>query len=296
MTDLGTRFSVSVKPITGTNVFVSDGAVEAATSSGSARLAAFQEVRLGSKASLPGPIKPAAALASRLAWLGNIPGAGRFVHKKLTGGLVAFWRFDDATGHVARNSVRKDLLAALHGAQWTTGCVGPALSFTRQAYAVVQDSSPLDSVTDEFTIAAWIYISRMHADMKIAARQDKSGPGYKLEVYQGRLGFLMQYADRPNRFIRAENKGVTLRRGVWYHVACTHSAAQGVMRTFVNGSLDRELDGAGKASAPRSGFYIGREPYAEQFYWSGKIDELCVFDRALNESEIKQLAAWPGIR
>jgi ferric-dicitrate binding protein FerR (iron transport regulator) len=296
-TDLGTKFDVSVKPITGTNVFVVEGAVESSTTAGTALLGANQEVRLSSKASPPGQVRQLSSASSRLAWLDHIPGSkGRFTQKKLTDGLVAAWRFDDATGYVARNAVNRTLVGTLRGASWTTGCVGPALAFGGNDYVVVEDTAAIDAVAAEVTIAAWVRISRMRFDMKIAGRQDRPGPGYKLEVFNGKVGFDVFDGRGRTYLVRTVAGGTILRPGVWYHVAGVFSSSRGFIRTYVNGSLDREIRVTASPTVPRSAFYIGREPYANALYWNGKIDELCVFDRALDEPETKQLSVWPGIR
>ncbi|MCK4348903.1 MAG: right-handed parallel beta-helix repeat-containing protein, partial [Thermoplasmatales archaeon] len=72
-------------------------------------------------------------------------------------GLVACWHFDEGSGSIAYDSSDNDNDGIIHGATWTTGVSGKALSFDGvNDYVEVSDDDSLD-ITDAISIEAWIY-------------------------------------------------------------------------------------------------------------------------------------------
>jgi hypothetical protein len=58
----------------------------------------------------------------------------------------------------------------------------------------------------------------------------------------------------------------------------------------VNGVLDRELLTGGVLAATSGSFKIGREPFSAAWYWSGLLDDVRIYNRALTALEIATLA------
>jgi hypothetical protein len=79
---------------------------------------------------------------------------------------------------------------------------------------------------------------------------------------------------------------------VWYFIAGVYSQSGGYIRTYVNGMLDRQLATTAVLGGSTGPFRIGCEPYsAGQCNFNGTMDEICVYNRALSEAEIKALYA-----
>ena len=77
----------------------------------------------------------------------------------------------------------------------------------------------------------------------------------------------------------------------WYNVIVTHSATAGVLNFYVNGVLDSSHSATESCGINTLHLSIGDyilTPGA-QFAWRGQIDDVLIFDRALNPLEISTL-------
>jgi hypothetical protein len=84
----------------------------------------------------------------------------------------------------------------------------------------------------------------------------------------------------------------TLSIGLWYHIAATLTATTAI--GYVNGVLDRSVTG-GAANIAAGAFWIGgQNGYANRFF-SGQIDDVAVYNRALTAGEIRTLSRRRGI-
>ncbi|MBN1123590.1 MAG: hypothetical protein JXA82_01185 [Sedimentisphaerales bacterium] len=148
--------------------------------------------------------------------------------------------------------------------------------------------------TDSITVAAWI------------KPEDLSGTGMQAMVYNAfRLAYLekgyMLYGanGRIQWWVKTETKqsgdagliSVPIESGQWLHVAGSYDGDS--IKLYINGQL------AGSASlanpiqwgaVPYSGFHIGGLwEYGQDYFFKGAIDEVRVYDYALNREEILKL-------
>jgi len=84
----------------------------------------------------------------------------------------------------------------------------------------------------------------------------------------------------------------TLSSGLWYHVAATLTPAAAV--GYVNGVVDRSVAG-GIASVSTGLFWIGSQNGYTTRYYSGQMDDIAVYNRALTAGEIRTLSRRRGI-
>jgi len=80
------------------------------------------------------------------------------------------------------------------------------------------------------------------------------------------------------------NSGVVPVAGQWYHVVGTYDGA--TIKIFVNGVLKNSQALATTIGSNTFPLYIGENPQATGRYWSGDIDEIKIFDRALPDAEV----------
>jgi microsomal dipeptidase-like Zn-dependent dipeptidase len=232
--------------------------------------------------------------------------------------LVAWYPMDDASGPEVRDLTLHDntgtaaagLLGYPDGPQPVPGMVGGALAFDGMATAIeVPDAGNLHFAGGDFTIDAWVAIGK-DATPGVQPLVDKRDTnartggvrGWELFLVDGRLGF--QLADAANgnntcaptgaactNYVAA---GASLADGRPHHVAVT-------VRRSVHPApaLTLYVDGAAVLSdaAPRLGsvdspapLRIGRSEVAGRFF-RGWIDELEIFSRALEASEVARIVS-----
>jgi hypothetical protein len=79
-----------------------------------------------------------------------------------------------------------------------------------------------------------------------------------------------------------------LETGRWYHVAMTYDGSR--LRSFLNGQLEGSIAAPGPILTSAEPFRIGGEG-SGPWYFTGSVDELSLYNRALSESEVAAIYA-----
>jgi hypothetical protein len=198
-------------------------------------------------------------------------------------GLVAAYSFNAGTGTTALDSSGKGNTGTLANATWATGGkYGGALSFNgSSSWVTVPDASSLD-LTTGMTLEAWVKPSALGTIWRtvlfkeapggivysLYANQDTGVPVGQVEIGGGE---------------RSATGSAVLALNAWTHLAATYDGAN--VRLYVNGTLVRTTPTTGSMTASTGVLRIGgNSVWAEWF--SGLIDEVRVYNRALTASEI----------
>ncbi|GAB3257234.1 fibronectin type III domain-containing protein [Nocardioides dilutus] len=198
-------------------------------------------------------------------------------------GLVGAWAFNEGTGTTTADASGRGNQGTLVGATWTTqGRYGGALSFDGSSSLVrVADSASLDLST-AMTLSAWIMPTANQSGWRtIMQRQtdayflNASYDGGALRpAGGGTFGSTTSYVGGPT----------ASPLDAWTHVALTYDGA--VLRLFVNGTQVATRATTGTIQATDNPLWIGgNNPYGE--YFTGRIDEVRVYNRALTETDIQ---------
>ena len=199
-------------------------------------------------------------------------------------GLVAHWKLDDGAGGTAIDSIGTNDGTLVGDPVWTTGRFDGALSFDGDGDYI--SLSPVAVLTgDTLTVQAWIRLSESAGTTSPILTQHRismTNDGYYFSVFSNqptfylRDGFSTAQATSPEP-IAAEQ---------WIHVAGTNDGS--TLKLYVNGRL--------KASASSSGLtgtsydaYIGRDISSSDYY-TGLIDDVRIYDRAVTEDEFQGIS------
>jgi hypothetical protein len=197
-------------------------------------------------------------------------------------GLFAHWKFDDGSGNTATDSAGSNNGALIGNPTWTTGRVNGALSFDGSGeYVVAAPVAPLAG--DTFSAQAWI-------------RVDESAGAFNPFLMQntniGNYGFYFYISnDRPDVYIFGSsgyanaNSSETLNADQWYHIATTNDGSN--LKLYVDGLL-KDSDSSTGLTGVNQNAYIGCEPISS-IYYMGLIDDVRIHDRAMSESEFKDI-------
>ena len=203
--------------------------------------------------------------------------------------MIGWWKLDDENADVAVDSSGWDHHGTLAGnPQRVEGRAGEALRFDGIDDSVDCGTDASFNFSGSVTIAAWIKTGVLTSDAKIASNQNNATGGYKFGVNANKVEFEIRTAANASFLNRSVAGGTTLTPGVWYHVVGVYSQGQ-FIRTYVNGSLDRELATAEVLGASNGTFKIGRESYAGSYYFLGWIDDVRVYNKALTDEEVVQV-------
>lgn len=192
-------------------------------------------------------------------------------------GLISYFNFDDnlkdQKGYAGDG-------VPTGNPTFTAGKIGKALSFNGASQYVTFGSNPSQSPTG-ITISFWMSANTPPMDgfsRNIVYLLDKNSKYGNLEINQN---------NKISSFIgdQAGSAESSFTPGVWTHVLMTYNGNDN--KLFINGVLANTLTGVGDLSGYFSSILIGKNIIAR--YFQGSIDELYIYNRALNQAEVTQL-------
>ena len=210
----------------------------------------------------------------------------------LDDGLVGRWRFDEGQGTQAADAGKNGNRGTLKGgAEWTAeGISGGALRFNgTDSYVEIPSGETMN--LKMLTMSAWVNAEKVGGIMCFSTGAGWVDERAVIHFYDGQVlpsGHLrFTVSDALKYTTTAAGSPLTLNE--WVHVAVTYDGK--VMRIFQNGLLVAE--GANSAITPMTGgvpLKIGRcEGLAPNFF-TGRIDEVRLYNRSLSAQEIEKLA------
>ncbi|MFC3896415.1 LamG-like jellyroll fold domain-containing protein [Lentzea rhizosphaerae] len=224
---------------------------------------------------------------------GNLSDLQRYEFIVLAGGHpVAHWPLDgtltDTNGGNALTPGGNPNLAAAGYAGKGAGLNGTQDYFTGGA---VVDTSK------NFTLAAWAKVDSGDFGRAVLATADSSVFSSGLYYDQGAKRWTFGMTAAANKadlkVVRARDEAQI---GVWTHLAGTYEATTKTLTLHVDGMKQGEV--AGLESWQASQLLVGRNRWNGQDSsgFVGTIDEIKMYNRTLNDAEIKVLAKQAGIR
>ena len=201
-------------------------------------------------------------------------------------GLFAHWKFDDESGGTAIDSAGINNGTLNGDPTWAAGRIDGALSFDGVGdYVAVSPIVPL--IGNTLTVQAWIRTSEFAGIWNPVMTQNAGGSGYYFYVSSGRPAF---YVVVGAAFVEAVSID-TISAGQWYHVAGTNDGSN--LKLYINGQLKDSSTSTGFLGV-NSNAHIGFEPVSP-LYYNGLIDDVRIYNRALSESEFKDIVNPMGL-
>lgn len=204
-------------------------------------------------------------------------------------GLVAHWTFDDIAGNRVPDRSGNRNHGTLHGNVTTAlGAVGQAAVFDENVSTYIEvPHGPSLAIGDEFTLAYWINASNQGTSAAddyratINKRAGGSSIGWTagLHIYGPQVR-LRTDTDLQENYAMVTTSGVT--DGTWRHVV--HTKSNGTAQVYLDGALHRSgtfAQGAGFANTDPIQIAPG--------LFTGMIDDVRIYNRALNTTEVANL-------
>ncbi len=195
-------------------------------------------------------------------------------------GLVGAYSFDAGSGGSAADSSGSANTGTLSGPSWVPGKTGTALSFDGvNDWVTIADSVSLDLSTG-MTIEAWV--KPQGGNWRTVALKERSG-GLAYALYSN------TDTGRPSGEVRTSTSNETrgpaaLPSGTWSHLAATYDGS--TLRLYVNGAQVSSKSATGALANGSGPLRVGgNSVWAEWF--SGQIDDLRVYNRALTASQLQ---------
>ncbi|MBN2507940.1 MAG: immunoglobulin domain-containing protein [Verrucomicrobia bacterium] len=223
-----------------------------------------------------------------------------------TVGLVAQWPFDETTGLTAADATANGNHGTLvnfagDDSQWVAGESNGALQFGGSNYVEVPHSASLGAnLANGFSVATWI---------RSAVPLTASANTYRMLEKENSF-FLLQGDGNTNNLgvggvaVLVKKGGANLAVGVgealaadrWYHVAATYDGVN--VRIYLDGDLKGMRAVAAPIDTPSQPLHLGADYMASgsgQKYLNGAMDEVGIWERALQAVEVATMAGYVGV-
>jgi hypothetical protein len=211
----------------------------------------------------------------------------KVIGKYRTPGGVAEWLEVDVTRAETRveikelNDEKNQLVEVLAG----LGASMPAKGNSRKEASKAIVATKLQKLNST-TWAAWARISTPQTSGAVVSATYKgANQGHSLGFDNGSTPRVVwNHGSAPHTIIAAA-KPIPLDE--WHHLALTFDAAEERLRLLVDG--EEAASASNVATSPFSTISVGRREASQEWQFTGDIDEVRVFDSALDESEILAL-------
>jgi hypothetical protein len=204
---------------------------------------------------------------------------------------VGIWHFNASPGTtVADTSGHHDDGALQGGAFWAPGRFQGSVSLNGESAAVrIPASSTLEPAS--ITVSAWVNSANPGSFRYILAKGANGCIAASYALYTGPNGGLEFYvaSNQGASYGISPDAGAGIWNGQWHNVVGTYDGS--TVRLYVDG----QQVGSGTADKAPIGYpavssndlLIGNFPGCSELGFSGRIDEVKLFDRALGATEIK---------
>jgi Concanavalin A-like lectin/glucanases superfamily/Domain of unknown function (DUF1929)/Bacterial Ig domain/Purple acid Phosphatase, N-terminal domain len=198
-------------------------------------------------------------------------------------GLVAAYGFDEGTGTTTADASGANNTATLTGAAWTAaGRNGAALSFNGASnWVTVPDTAAL-RLAGAMTLEAWVRPAANTGWRTVLMKERPAGMSYGLYGYDDSGRPPAVYGNYGGTDVSAGG-GTALALNTWSHLAGTYDGT--TMRLYVNGVQVASKARTGALTSSTSPLRIGGNA-AWGEYFSGLIDDVRVYNRALSAAEV----------
>ncbi|MFH1726776.1 MAG: LamG-like jellyroll fold domain-containing protein, partial [Elusimicrobiota bacterium] len=218
-----------------------------------------------------------------------------------TDAAVAYWSFDEGSGTTAGDSVGGNHGTLLHGPVWASGQVNGALRFDGADDYVDMPSYTFSPATDfsAISIEAWINSDDITTTHGIWNATGATPPGGNANNHfelrnDGSIRFAVRHKDgMADGYLNLITGPGVVSPNAWHHIVATYEnrGDTGTSSVYLDGVPVAELIGAALTltlDQPQHtiGMLVQPGPSLQRPF-SGLIDEVAIFDRALAPAEIQ---------
>jgi PGF-CTERM protein/uncharacterized repeat protein (TIGR01451 family) len=214
-------------------------------------------------------------------------------------GLVAEWHFDEGSGGVVKDSSGNGNDGTIHGAKWVDGKYGKALEFDGKDYVDAGRQTELINFgTGDLTVEAWAKSTSTSTDLQAilayVTTEAVSKDRYVLQITRSDEGINANkirfgIGEEGQNAILVYSDSVIAGDGQWHHIVGERKS--GTLYLYIDSVQQTDTTDCSSVNLgdfANSAFSIGYISYlGYPRYFTGLIDEVRIYNRALTADEIK---------
>ncbi len=205
--------------------------------------------------------------------------------------LITYWNMNDSSGTILRDNYfsADGTFVNMDNSSWNEGKFGNGLRLDGIAgYIEIPHDDKLN-LTAGFTISFWLktdYLSDSHANT-IISKGLASTTNYVIDMYKPSSGGGLRFFGYENGFVKGitDPSGPSLADGIWHHIACTFDGT--IWTIYSNGQIYKSKTQPCSLTASSQTLQFGARQATANY--TGMIDEIRLYDRALTLEEIAQI-------
>lgn len=214
----------------------------------------------------------------------------------LLNGLAAYWKLNDALTGTALNSVSTGNLLALSGAvQGATGLIGSAVQWDSSlSYLSNTTVRPFSGGLPSFSVSLWVYPDVSLSTLGRPWQMIRAGtsPNCFNLMADNVTNQLVGYVyDVSNNYVFQSSQAQVIREKQWNHVcevwSINANASLYVNNVNVTNYVSQTL--TKNVAIPNLSFTLGNGYAGNALGGPGRIDEVAIWNRALNPTEVSAL-------
>jgi hypothetical protein len=218
------------------------------------------------------------------------------------GDALLAWKLDENTGTNTADVSGHGNIGTFHGGvSWVyPGRSGACVAMNGVDGYIDCGNNASTNLTGDMSFSAWVKMNSGYYDQKIGGNQSGAGGGYKLCIYNSKAEFEVRDAKNYAHLNRDVLGGTVLVMGTWYHILGVYNESGHWIKTYVNGKLDRVLQGNGSGTglndvpvaalgSTTGRFVMGKEPWTSLYFFDGSMDDIRIWNRSLTDQDAKTL-------
>jgi len=209
------------------------------------------------------------------------------IREQWQGEPTAWWKLDEKEGKTASDSTGRNHTGELVGnPQWQAeeGKMGGSLKFSGEEDAVRIPHSEDLVCREGITVAAWFKIPKFDRDYQAIVTKGDSAWRLHREKNTGNISFVCEGLAGYHKVVSREE----MDDGKWHHAAGIFDGQN--VYLYIDGKLDGMLEDPGMIAGSDDDVYIGDNAERRGRTWNGWIDDVRIYNFALQEDEIASLA------
>lgn len=198
---------------------------------------------------------------------------------------VAYWKFNETSGNAADSSGNSHTATNVNTVDYVAGKYANCADFNgTDEYFTVGSHADFDFATN-FTIEMWVRFGALQ-NKQIFTRNKDAGNSVQIWI-EGTdyIQFVIKEGASTNSTLNLSQNLFVI--NTWYHLTFIADRTNSQLRAYINGNLVTTASYVTDAITwTGEGLYIGANP-TPSYHFNGKIDELKIWNKIRNETEIK---------
>ncbi len=206
---------------------------------------------------------------------------------------LAHWKLDEPGGSIAVDSAGGHDGTLTNGPEWSAGMLEGGLAYDGIDDAIIVPHTDTLSLTEAMTFTAWVKSNAFGVDGPYDLVVSKGTVATSYAYYFGALNdeiiFGFSAGGSYREFV---TPNLNLATDTWHHLAATFDNASNRVRLYHNGVEVLATTTTYEPSATTHDLYVGSSEDGAD--WDGELDDVRIYPRALDPTEIVELAERPG--